>query len=97
MADYKLTRGGVIRLDDLAHIPDTSANRDWREYQDWLAEGNTPEPTDPPPPPPTKGELYDQAIKGVVGAIIEAIDDGSFLPGGNVGATALKATITAKM
>ncbi len=41
---YKLVEGGVVRLKDMAFIPDDPANRDWQEYVEWLAEGNTPEP-----------------------------------------------------
>lgn len=26
-------------------------NADWREFQRWVADGNTPDPEDPPPPP----------------------------------------------
>ncbi len=52
MAAYKLTENGVIRARDGANIPDDSDNRDYSDYQDWLAEGNTPDPTDPPPTPP---------------------------------------------
>lgn len=49
---YKLkTPEGVIRSTDGAHIPATTLNRDWREYQDWLALGNTPDPADPDPTP----------------------------------------------
>ena len=49
---YKLTDSNeVIRLADNSVIPCVNANRDYREYQEWLAEGNTPEPADPPAPP----------------------------------------------
>lgn len=51
MPNYKLTDSGVLRLTDGAHIPNDPGNRDWREYQDWLAEGNMPNPADPPPGP----------------------------------------------
>lgn len=46
MSEYKLQKGGsgVIRLKDMAYIPDCKDNTDWREYQAWLAEGNTPLP-----------------------------------------------------
>ena len=47
--NFKLEDSGVIRMDDHAHIPANPANRDWQEYQGWLAQGNTPLPTDPPP------------------------------------------------
>ena len=40
---YKLTDDGVKRSDG-ACIPNCDDNRDWREYQEWLAEGNTSEP-----------------------------------------------------
>ena len=57
---YKLKTGGVRRLRDGASIPASNDNRDWREYQEWLAQGNTPDPADPPPPPPTNQELLDR-------------------------------------
>lgn len=47
---YQLTASGVIRLSDNAYIPDCASNIDWQEYQQWLAEGNTPEPMPAPPP-----------------------------------------------
>ena len=48
MSDYQLAtpdpNGPVIRTVDSAHIPNDPANRDWMEYQNWLALGNTPDP-----------------------------------------------------
>ena len=50
MADYKLNRtGGVIRSRDGAEIPDDNRNRDWRKYQVWVSQGNTPDAADPEP------------------------------------------------
>ena len=59
---YQLTSGDtILRLSDNAYIPQAPGNRDYREYLDWLAEGNSPEPADPlpPPPPEWKGFLQD--------------------------------------
>lgn len=46
MAEYQLTATDavVIRTDDQAHIPNDESNRDWIEYQAWLAEGGVPDP-----------------------------------------------------
>jgi len=44
MSDYILSESGVIRTSDNASIPDDTGNRDWRAYQEWLADGNTPDP-----------------------------------------------------
>jgi hypothetical protein len=49
---YKLTSSEttVQRLTDNAFIPFDGGNRDYREYLEWLEEGNQPEPYIPPPP-----------------------------------------------
>ena len=41
---YKLTKNGVKRLSDNSNIPNDPKSPDWRKYQVWLDEGNTPEP-----------------------------------------------------
>jgi len=51
MADYQLTAtdAAVIRTRDGASIPNDSANKDWKEYQEWLADGGVPDPYVKPP------------------------------------------------
>ena len=52
MADYQLTAiDSVLRTADGAYIPNDPANRDWVEYQAWLADGGVPDPYVPPPAP----------------------------------------------
>src|SRR3954468_19175758 len=42
----------VLRLLDQAFIPDDPANRDRAAYNQWVEDGNVPDPPDPPPEPP---------------------------------------------
>jgi hypothetical protein len=76
MADYQLTAtdASVIRTEDNAGIPNDPANRDWVEYQAWLAEGNTPDPyvePEPVPPQATEGHAlafdHENRIRGLEG------------------------------
>ena len=64
--NFKLIDNGVVRFNDGAHIPDDLANRDWQEYQDWLAEGNTPLPADPPLPVDKTEPLSNQEIEELI-------------------------------
>ena len=62
---YQLTEfDSIRRLADGATIPKDTGNRDYREYLDWLAEGNTPEPVPAPPVPtdPDYQAFLDQMI-----------------------------------
>jgi hypothetical protein len=36
----------IIRTTDSTSIPTDPANKDYQEYLEWVAEGNTPEPAD---------------------------------------------------
>ena len=35
---------GILRLPDMANIPNDPDNTDWQQYQVWLSEGNQPLP-----------------------------------------------------
>lgn len=50
MADYQQTQGDcILRTEDGALIPADTGNADWRRYQAWLADDNTPDPAPAPP------------------------------------------------
>lgn len=66
---YQLTTQDdvIFRLDDEAWIPVDPDNRDYREYLDWLAAGNTPEPApSPPPAAPDYLSFWDTLITSTV-------------------------------
>lgn len=46
---YQLITGSdmILRVEDGAYIPADPNNTDYKNYLDWLAQGNTPLPPDP--------------------------------------------------
>jgi hypothetical protein len=56
---YKINSANtILRLSDNAVIPDDTSNKDYREYLEWLDEGNTPLPEDPAPEPEIQCSAY---------------------------------------
>ncbi|UQD96090.1 hypothetical protein [Bradyrhizobium japonicum] len=85
MAEYHLTATDeiVIRTADQASIPNDPLNRDWVEYQKWLAAGGVPDPYVPPPepepvPPPEDVVLFnhENRIRSLEG--VPPLDVGEF-------------------
>lgn len=80
---YTLTIfGSVIRDEDQASIPNDPRNRDWQEYQAWLAEGNAPKPIPNPIFQPSrvpmwtvKTVLQQQGLLAQVDALVSASQD----------------------
>lgn len=68
MYKWAETNKVVKRLSDSAFVPNDQANADWRAFQKWLAEGNTPEAEDPPPAPADLSDVdnLEKAIKAAV-------------------------------
>jgi hypothetical protein len=67
MTTYKLLLLGGILKDNTITIPENLENGDYREYLEWLANGNTPLPVDPDIL--GSAELRRRAAKGVAGSI----------------------------
>ncbi len=89
-AEYKLQSGGdgIVRVEDGAFIPATLGNRDWREYQDWIAAGNTPLAADlPPQPPPDPNDELEAALNALkgTGATIDQLIDALLGQAGKAG------------
>ena len=65
---YKLTNTtSILRTTDGAFIPADPANTDYAQYQQWLAEGNTPEPAD--------AKTKEQIIEEYQAAVQKRLDD----------------------
>lgn len=73
---YKLTQSSfIIRTTDGAFIPADPANTDWQQYQQWLSEGNIPEPADPIPAPVITSVTMRQARLALLGAgLLDDVD-----------------------
>lgn len=67
---YKLNGSGVTRVEDGAFIPNDQKNIDWQAYQNWVAAGNTANPSQ-------NFDQVKQAQLAIVGAACAAaITDG---------------------
>lgn len=60
---YRIIDENTIKREDGAFIPKDPRNRDWRIYEAWLADGNTPDPADPQPTPPAPSDAAEIAIQ----------------------------------
>lgn len=73
MADYQLTtsdpNGPVLRTADQVYIPADPANRDWQDYQQFLADGGVPDAYVPPPEPEPQPDPNKRIDEGVIGAV----------------------------
>jgi hypothetical protein len=74
MAIYKLTAYGVLKSGK-EHIGNSLDNPGWREFQRWLADGNTPDPADPEVPLPTPDPTDPDKIPREARTILKVIAD----------------------
>ena len=63
MSLYKLTKTGVQRLADGACIPFDDRSRQYKEYLDWVATGNAPDPVNPDPLPDTDLQIATRTLQ----------------------------------
>jgi hypothetical protein len=80
---YTLTQSGVTI--NGSYIPNDPGNRDWVEYQEWLAQGNTPAPM-----PAVPVLTIDEEYNGLSDWMKEVIKE----TGANI--TAFKAKVAAR-
>ena len=74
MSEYKLHQNGsIIRINDGAWIPEAAGNADFAEYQNWLADGNTPDPADEAPPAPAPAPDPKIAFKAAVSEVLKDV------------------------
>ena len=66
MTTYKYLGTSILRLSDMAVIPQDPVNTDYAEYLDWVKAGNTTLPAAIVPPQPNVAGFI-QATKSVIG------------------------------
>jgi len=69
MAKYRLQELGVYDTENNRAIPDSVQNVQWIEYQQWLTDGNTPDPIPIDAPPTAEGLLKASDVQ-----MIRAVD-----------------------
>ena len=74
MAKYKqLPNGAVEDTENGKSIPEDMNNSDYKEYMEWLVEGNEPDPL-APDPEPTADELLDGSDASMVRTVDWMLD-----------------------
>lgn len=66
----------IKRIDDGANIPKDEGNRDYREYLEWVDEGNTPSepPAEPAPVIPRAVEMRQARLALLQFGLLDAVD-----------------------